>query len=350
MRITNCSARLIVLLGLCAAGPAGAAASEASPPLGYHLSKKVPIAGDGSYYDYLFVDAAARRLYVSFGGEVVIFDVDSQKPVGRLTGLKKVHGIASAAGRVFVTDGLLNVVRAFEAGSGKTLGDVRAGANPDAVLFDPGSQQVFAFNHTGGSATVFDPKSLEVAATIPLGGAAEFGQADGKGTVWVNIEDTSELVRIDAKKRVVTARWPLGPCKAPTGLAFDGKNRRLFVGCESEMMAVVNADSGKIITTLPIGPGVDATAFDPSTGLIFNSCGGGDGSLVVIRQTGADSYAVAGSFATQTRAKTLAVDPRTHRVFLTAPAFAPTPPATPGQKPARAPMIPGSFALLVWDR
>jgi DNA-binding beta-propeller fold protein YncE len=336
------------LLGLLVMTSLAATAAGAAPA--YHLSKKVPIAGDATYYDYLFVDEAARRLYVSFGGDVVIFDIDHDRLAGRLTGLKKVHGIAAGAGRLFVTDGSLNIVRAFD---GKTLapvGDVKTDANPDAILFDPASQQVFAFNHTGKSATLFDPTTLKVNATLELGGAVEFGRADGKGTVWVNLEDKSEMVRIDAKKRTVTAHWPLGPCEEPTGLAFDPKHRRLFAGCNNKLMAVVDADSGKVVTTVPIGPGVDATGFDPATGNIFNSCGDEDGSLVVIHQDGADKYRVLETHPTQKRAKTLAVDPRTHRVFLTAGQFGPAPPATAENPRPRAPIIPGSFSLLVWDR
>jgi DNA-binding beta-propeller fold protein YncE len=261
-----------------------------------------------------------------------------------------VHGMAVAGGRLFVTDGQLNVVRAFDTKTLAAVGDVKAGNNPDAILFDPSSQQIFAFNHTGQSATVFDPATLKVTATIPLGGAVEFGRADGQGTVWVNLEDTSEIVRIDAKKRTVTARWPLGPCAEPTGLAFDGKHRRLFAGCNSGVMAVVDADAGKVITTLPIGPDVDATAFDATTGDIFNACGGGDGSLVVIHQDSADKYHVTETHTTQKRARTLVLDPRRHRVFLTAGVFGPAPPATPAMPKPRAPIVSGSFSLLVWQR
>jgi DNA-binding beta-propeller fold protein YncE len=326
------------------------AAKAAPEPGKYHLSKKIPIPGQATYYDYLFADEAARRLYVSFGGEVVVIDLDKDEVVGRLTGLQKVHGIAAGAGRLFVTDGLLDLVRAFDPKTLAALGDVKAGANPDAILFEPSTKQVFAFNNHGKSATVFDPTTLKVNATIDLGGAAEFGRADGKGTVWVNLEDASEVVRIDAKKHVVTARWPLAPCSEPTGLAFDAKHRRLFAGCNNDMMAVINADSGKVITTLPIGPGVDATAFDAATGNIFNSCGGGEGSLVVIHQDGADKYRVIENHPTQKRAKTLALDPRSHRVFLTAGTFGPAPAATAQDPKPRAPIIPGSFSVLVWDR
>ena len=341
--------RSLVMTSLACVIAAGAARA-APDAAGYHQVKKIPITGQATYYDYLFVDEAARRLYVSFGGDVVIFDIDKDQPAGRLTGLQKVHGIAAGAGRLFVTDGALDIVRVFD---GKTLakvGEVKAGANPDAVLFDPATKQVFAFNNHGKSATVFDPGTLAVKATIELGGAAEFGRSDGKGTVWVNLEDKSEVVRIDAKKLTATAHWPLAPCQEPTGLALDGKNRRLFAGCNNKLMAVMDADSGKVITTLPIGPGVDATAFDPATHDIFNSCGGDEGSLVVVHQDSADAYHVVETHPTQKRAKTLALDPRSHRVFLTAGTFAPTPPATAETPKPRAPIVPGSFALQIWQR
>ena len=337
------------LLALIVVALLGPSPSRAEAPA-FHLTKKIPIPGQATYYDYLFVDEAARRLYVSFGGDVVILDIDSDKVAGRLTGLQKVHGIASGAGRLFVTDGTLDIVRAFDAKTLAPVGDVKAGANPDAILFDPASRQVFAFNNHGKSATVFDPATLKVNSTIDLGGAAEFGRSDGKGTVWVNLEDKSEIVRIDAQHREVMAHWPLAPCSEPTGLAFDAKHRRLFAGCNNNLMAVIDADSGKVITTLPIGPGVDATAFDPATGNIFNSCGGGDGSLVVVHQDGANQYRVIETHATQKRAKTLALDPRSHRVFLTAGVFGAAPAATAQDPKPRAPILPGTFSVLVWTR
>jgi YVTN family beta-propeller protein len=244
----------------------------------------------------------------------------------------------------------LNVVGVYDEKTGKSVGEVKAGENPDAVMYDPASKQIFAFNNHGGTATVIDPKTLKVTATIEIGGKLEFGRADGKGNVWVNAEDKSEIIHLDSKKRTVLARWKLAPCEEPTGLAFDEKHRRLFAGCNNNMMVVVDADSGKVITTAPIGPGVDATAFDPATGDIFNSCGGGDGSLVVVHQDGADKYSVAQTIATQKRAKTLAVDAKTHRVFVTAGSFGPAPAATPENPKPRPPMVPGSFGVMIFQK
>jgi DNA-binding beta-propeller fold protein YncE len=202
---------------------------------------------------------------------------------------------------------------------------------------------VLAFNHSGKNATVIDAAAGKAVGTVELGGMPEVGRADGKGTVWVNLEDTSEVVRIDSKKMAVTARWKLAPCEEPTGLAYDGKNGRLFVGCGNKMMAVLDATSGKVVTTVPIGPGVDGTEFDPATGLVFNSCGGDDGTLAVVKRSGPDKYVALESVATQPRAKTLAVDSKTHKVFLSAARFEAPP---PGQK--RGKMVPGSFAVLVY--
>jgi YVTN family beta-propeller protein len=258
--------------------------------------------------------------------------------------------VAAPAGKVFVTDGEAGAVAVFDAKTGKAVGEVKAEENPDGILYDPASKQIFAFNNHSGSATIIDPATLKVTATLPIGGKLEFGRADGKGTVWVNAEDRSQTIRIDSARRVVTARWDLAPCQEPTGMAFDARNRRLFVGCNNDMMAVLDADSGKVITTQPIGPGVDATDFDPATGNIFNSCGGGEGSLVVIHQDGPDSYRVVETISTQRRARTLALDRKTHRVFISAASFGPPPAATPANPRPRPAMIPGTFSVLVFER
>jgi DNA-binding beta-propeller fold protein YncE len=329
-------------------------AAEAKPPAkeaaGYRLIQKIGIPGDASYYDYVYADTEGRRVYVSFGGEVVVVDADSGEIKGRITGLQKVHGVALSLkrDRVFVTDGGADNIGVFDAGTLKAVGDVTAGKNPDAILFDSYSGHVLAFNHSGGTVTVVDADALKPVATIEVGGALEFGRADGKGTVWVNVEDKSEIARIDTKKNEVTARWPLAPCEEPTGMAFDAASRRLFVGCGNKMLAVVDASSGKVVAHVPIGPGVDAAEFDPKTKDVFASCGG-DGSLVVIHQDGADRYHVIQNVVTQPRAKTLALDGSTHRVFVTAPTFAPAV-AGPDGKPGRPAVVPDSFALFAYGK
>jgi YVTN family beta-propeller protein len=313
---------------------------------GYHLAKKVPVPGPGTYYDYLNFDPGSRRLYVSFGDQVAILDGDKDTVVGALGGAKKVHGMVAAGGRIFVSDGGSDSVRVYDAKTSKSAGEVKTGKNPDAIIYDPGSKQVYAFNHSAGTVTAIDPASLAVKATISVPGALEMGRADGKGTVWVNVEDKHELVRIDSMKNTVTAHWPLKPCEEPSGLAFDVKNRRLFVGCGNELLAVVNADTGAVITTLPIGPGVDGTEYDPGTKTVFASCGGAGGTLAVIKQESADKYSVAANVPTQPRAKTLTLDPKTHRVFLTAATFTTPSPSATTPKP-RGAVVPGSFQVLI---
>jgi YVTN family beta-propeller protein len=333
MRAILVPAALVLFAGL----------AQAKEP-GYHVSKKVPVAGPGRYYDYLTFDPASRRLYVSFGDQVAVLDGDRHTLLGTLGGAKKVHGMVVAAGRVFVTDGGADTVRVYDARTLKPAGEVKTGKNPDAILHDPASNQVFAFNHSAGTITVIDPASLAVKATIEAPGALEFGRADGKGTVWVNVEDKNEIVRIDSKKNTVTAHWPIAPCQAPTGLGFDPRTRRLFAGCESnDLLVVVDADSGKVVTTLPIGSGVDGVEFDFGIRTIFASCGG-NGTLAVIKQESADKYTVSANIPTQARAKTLALDPQKHRVFVSAANF--EAPADPKQRPT---FVPGSFQVLVVD-
>jgi YVTN family beta-propeller protein len=335
----NPTSLTLILFAVCALSSTAAWAKE---PGGYHLAKKVSVPGAGTYYDYLAFDPATRRLYVSFGGEVVILDGDKDLVVGALPGGKKIHGMVVANGRVFVTDGGADLVRVYDAGTQKPLGEVKTGKNPDAITYDPASKQVLAFNHSGGSVTAIDAGSLKVNATIEAPGALEMGRADGQGTAWVNVEDKNEIVRLDTRKNTVTAHWSLKPCEAPTGLAFDPKTRRLFAGCENKLLVVVDADSGKVLTTLPIGPGVDGVEWDPGKRTILASCGGETGSLAVLKQESKDKYAVVTNVATQARAKTLALDPKSHRVFLSAASYAP--PADPKARPS---IVPGTFNVLI---
>ena len=321
-----------------------AAALFGAPGTGYHFVKKVTIGGDGGW-DYLTVDAGARRVYVSHATEVDILDADSLALTGKIEGLHGVHGIAIAAdlGRGFVSNGGSSTMTIFDL---KTLakigGEVPTGQGPDAILYHSGTQQVFAFNGRGKSATVINGKTGAVAGTIDVGGKPEFAATDGSGSVYVNIEDTNEVVRIDPKKRSVEARWKLTPCEEPSGMAMDAKHQRLFVGCSNSMTAVVDAGNGRVIATLPIGKGVDATAYDAGAGLVFNSCG--DGNTSVTRQLGADDYKKEAPVKTEVRARTMALDPKTHRLFLPTAEFEAT---AQGQRPK---MKPGSFAVLVYEQ
>ncbi len=299
------------LLVLAASIVGQASASDSS----YTVIRKIPIPGQGSW-DYLTIDDAARRLYVSHGTEVDVLDVDSGAIVGKIENTLGVHGIAIAAnlGRGFVSDGQSSTVTIFDLKTLKTIAEVPTGKKPDAIIFDPATSRVFAFNGGSNSATVIEAKDGKVAGTIDLGGGPEFASADGNGYVYNNLEDESLVLKINSRTLKVEQRWPTAPCASPSSMAIDRANRRLFLGCRSKVMAVMNADTGQVITTLPIGDHVDATAFDPETQLIFNS--NGEGTVTVIHQETPDKYSIAETVKTLPRAKTSALDPRTHQLFL----------------------------------
>lgn len=281
----------------------------------YHLIKKNPIPGQGSW-DYLTVDEGARRLYVSHGAQVEVLDVDSGSIVGKIPNTLGVHGIALAPelGRGFVSDGKSSTVTIFDLKTLRTIGQVQTGKGPDAIIYDPATSRVFAFNGDGNSATVIGASSGKVDGTIDLGGGPEFAAADVAGYVFDNLEDQSMVVKIDSRNLKAEQHWPTTPCQSPSSMAIDRPHHRLFIGCRSKVMAVMDADTGKIITSLPIGDHVDATAFDAEKKLIFNS--NGEGTITVIRQETPDKYSVVESVKTVPRAKTMALDPKTHQLFL----------------------------------
>ena len=282
---------------------------------GYSVTKKIPIAGQGSF-DYLTVDEVGRRLYVSHGTQVEVLDVDSGSVVGNIPNTLGVHGIAIATefGRGFVSNGQSSTVTIFDLKTLVPISNVPTGKKPDAIIYDSATKRVFAFNGGSDSATAIDAATGKIAGTVDLKGGPEFAAADGQGFVYNNLEDESVVVKIDANKLTVEQRWPTAPCASPSSMAIDRTNHRLFLGCRSKVMAVMNADTGQLITTLPIGDHVDATAFDPETKLIFNS--NGEGSVTVIHQDGADKYSAVETVKTLPRAKTLALDPKTHQLFL----------------------------------
>jgi YVTN family beta-propeller protein len=281
----------------------------------YQIRKKIPVPGQGSW-DYLAVDEAGRRLYVSHGTEVEVIDVDSGAIVGKIPNTLGVHGIAIAPelGRGFVSNGQSATVTMFDLKTLQATGEVPTGKKPDAIIFDPATSRVFAFNGGSNSVTVIAAADGKVAGTVDLGGGPEFAVADGKGAVYNNLEDEGLVLKIDARKLKVDERWPTAPCASPSSLTMDRENRRLFIGCRSKVMAVMNADTGQVITTLPIGDHVDATAFDPDSRLIFNS--NGEGTITVIREDSPDKYSLVENVKTLPRAKTMALDPKTHQLFL----------------------------------
>jgi YVTN family beta-propeller protein len=281
----------------------------------YQVTKKIPIPGQGGW-DYLTIDEAARRLYVSHETQVEVLDVDSGAIVGRVLNTHGVHGIAIAAdlGRGFVSNGLASTVTIFDLKTLQPIADVPTGKKPDAIIFDPATSRVFAFNGESNSATAIDAATGKVAGTVDLGGGPEFAAADGTGFVYNNLEDQNQVVKIDSRKLTVVQRWPTAPCASPSSMAIDRANSRLFIGCRSKVMAVMNAITGRVITTLPIGDHVDATVFDSDTHLVFNS--NGEGTISVIHEDDPDKYSPVETVKTLPRARTVALDPKTHRLFL----------------------------------
>ncbi|HEV7485923.1 MAG TPA: YncE family protein [Thermoanaerobaculia bacterium] len=328
---------LFALLSLAIAATAFAA---------WHVSRHIAIGGTGGW-DYVSIDSASRRAYVSHGDRVEVVDIDAGKVVGLIPDTLGVHGIAidHDGGRGFISSGRVSMMSIFDLKTLNRINDVKTtGDNPDAILFDPHTKHVFTFNGRGKNASVFDTHG-KVIATIDLGGKPEFGVSDGAGRVFVNIEDTSELVSIDAKKNVVTARWKLAPCESPSGLAIDRKHHRLFTVCENEMMAVVDSTNGHVVTTVPTGKGTDAAAFDDERQLAFAS-NGQSATLTVVHEASPDKYDVVDNVATQRSARTMALDTKSHHIFLPAAKFGDAPAPTEKNPRPRPPVVPGSFELI----
>ncbi len=323
----------------------GVAIAGSAP--GYHLVKTYKLGGEGGW-DYLTLDTATRHLYISRSTHVVVIEADSGKSVGEIADTPGVHGIALAPDldRGFTSNGREGTVSIFDPKTLKTVGKVKVGDNPDAILYDSSTKQVFTFNGRSQDATAVDAAKGTVTGTIKLDGKPEFAVSDGKGEIFVNLEDKSQLVALDAKKLSVKSRWPLAPCEGPSGLSLDNQHRRLFSGCE-KLMAIVDADSGKVVSTLPICDGVDATAYDDETNLAFASCH--DGQLTVIHEDSPDKFSVVENVTTQKGARTMALDPKTHQIFLVTAEFGP-PPANPEQPRRRPSIKPDTFVVLVMGK
>jgi DNA-binding beta-propeller fold protein YncE len=339
---------LCAVMMACVAAFCMKSLSAAEPQ--YQLKQKYVIGGDGGW-DYLTYDPAGKRLFISRGTRVQVVDPSKGSVLAEIPNTEGVHGIALALdlGKGFTSNGRENTVTVFDLKTLKETSKIKieGGENPDAIIYDPASKRVFTFNGRSKNATVIDAEKGTVAATIPLDGRPEFAAADGKGMVYVNIEDKSELVSIDARKATVANTWPLTGCEEPSGLAMDQKHRRLFAGCHNKVMAIVNADDGKVIATVPIGQGVDANGFDPETQLAFSS--NGDGTLTVVHEDAPDKFKVVQNADTQRGARTMALDTKTHDVYLVTAEFDEQPPAE-GQTRPRRTMKPGSFTLLVMER
>jgi hypothetical protein len=322
-------------------GSLSRAAAPAPGASGYHVIKTVPVGGDG-FWDYLTVDSQARRLYISHATHVAVMDIDSDTIVGDIPDTEGVHGIALAPefSRGFTSNGRANTVTIFDLKTLNTLGTVKTGTNPDAILFDGVTKRVFTMNGRSHDTTAINAADGSVVGTLDLGGKPESAVADGTGNIYVNIEDRSELVRLNAEKLTILNRWPLAPCEEPSGLAMDQKTHRLFAGCHNRMMAVVDAETGKVIARPPIGEGVDGDAFDPETKDAFAS--NGDGTLTVIHEDSPEKFKVVENVPTKRSARTMALDAKTHRIYLSAADLGPPP---EGQRwPS---IVPGSFVILI---
>lgn len=313
---------------------------------GYHLIHTYKLGGEGGW-DYLTMDSAARRLYVSRATHVVVLDADSGNVVGDIPDTPGVHGIALAPelGRGFVSNGREGTVTIFDLQTLKPITKMKAGENPDCILYDPATKRVFTFNGRSHDSTAIDAATGKVLGTIKLEGKPEFAVSDGKGEVFVNIEDKSQLDAIDPQKLEVKASWPLAPCEEPSGLAIDRKHRRLFSGCHNKMMAVVDADTGKVVATPAIGEGVDANAFDPQTDLAFASCG--EGVLTVVHEESANKFTVKENVPTEAGARTMALDEKTHQIYTVTAKFGPPPAATPENPHPWHTILPDTFVVLV---
>ena len=313
----------------------------------YKLLNQIPIGGEGGW-DILAVDSPAQRLYLSHSSKVVVVDLVKGAIAGEITDTPGVHGFVAIPelGRGFSSNGKEAKASVVDLKTLQTISKVETGEGPDAMTYDGKRGELYVFNHKGNSATVIDAKEAKVVATIPLGGSPEFGVADeSAGRIYVNIEDKSEVAVIDAAKHEVVAHWPLAPGEEPSGIAFDSKHRRLFATCNNKMMAMLDTESGKIVATVPIGEHVDGCAFDEATGLVFASCG--EGVTTIAKEEAPDKFTVVQTLKTERGARTIALDPATHRIYLPTAKFGPEP--TPGPGAPRWPaIIPNSMKLLVY--
>ena len=339
----NCLRNTLQTLALSAAILLAPSAALAQQP--YSVLIRWTIGGEGGW-DYLTSDPKAHRLYVTHGPRVEVLDTDSGKVVGSITGLKGTHGVAldDTGNYGYVSDGGANVVVVFDRGTLATVASIPAGTNPDGIVFEPITKTVWAFNGRSSNASVIDTAQRKVVATIPLDGKPEFPVADGKGTVFANIESKNEIVRFDAAAKTITATWPLANCESPSGLAIDPTGRRLFAVCDGGKMAVVDANSGKTLANPSIGDGPDAARYDSKRKLAFSSNGGG--TLTII-DAGKDSYPVLQNLDTQRGARTMTLDEETGRIYLATATFGERPAPTTENPRPRPAIVPGSFTILV---
>jgi YVTN family beta-propeller protein len=340
MKPFRCMLAALPLLALAAPFQAAQAAPSAAD---LHMLSRLSL-GDGEGWDYLSFDAQRRHLFVSHSDRVLVIDVDANKQVGSIPDTAGVHGIAIAPAlhRGFTSNGKSASVTVFDLDSLKVVATIKGtGEKPDAILYDSASGHVLTFNGKSHTASVIDPKKNAVIATIALPGKPEFAATDEAGHIYVNIEDISKLVEIDSRQNKVMHVWPLAPCESPSGLAIDTAHHRLFSVCDNRIMAITDAQDGRQVATVPIGDGPDAVVFDAARSMIYSS-NGESGTITAVHESDADHYSVAATIPTQISARTLALDPKLHRLYLSAARF-----GAAKNADERAPIEPGSFSMLV---
>jgi Uncharacterized conserved protein len=314
----------------------------------YQFQTEILIGGEGGW-DILTIDSAANRLYLSHATKVVVVDLNKNAVAGEIADTPGVHAfvVVPEFQRGFSSNGKENKSSVVDLAALKTISKIDTGEGPDAIAYEPKHHGVYIFDHTGNSATVIDAKEAKVVATIPLNGSPEFAVVDPAASrVYCNLEDKSEVAVIDSAKHEVVAHWPLAPGEEPTGIALDPTHHRLFAACHNKMLVMLDTESGKVVATIPIGAGTDGCAFDDATQLVFASCG--DGTTTIAKEESSDKLAVVQTLKTERGARTMALDPKTRRIYLPTAQFQPPPSPSPGQSSARPTIVPNTLKLLVY--
>jgi YVTN family beta-propeller protein len=320
---------------------------------GYHQLKKYDLGaapGGKEYWDYITFDPTTRRLYISHNTEVKVVEADTGKIVGSIPDLKRVHGIALVPdlGRGFASDGGADEVVVFDMKTLSVTGHIKTGGNPDCIIYDAASKHVFTFNGKTSDSSVIDPTSNTVVATIPMGGRPEYAVADGHGLIYDNIEDKNEVVALDTTTNTIKFHWPIAPAEGATAIDLDAQHHRLFIGGRNKVLAIMNVDSGKIVQSFPIGAGVDTNIFEPSTGLLFVAVR--EGLMHIFHEDSMDQFSVVETVKTEFGARNMALDPKSHMLFVDTADFG-EPPAPTADQPHPQPIpVPGTFRLLVYGR
>jgi YVTN family beta-propeller protein len=332
---------------------AGGLAAAVAAPAGYHLLTKYdlgPAPGGKEYWDYIALDPISRHLYISHNTEVKVVDADTGKIVGSIGDLTRVHGIALVKdlGKGFISDGGADEAVVFDINTLKVTGHIKTGGNPDCIIYDPASKYVFTMNGKTNNASVIDPANDTVVTAIDMGGRPEYAVADGKGMIYDNIEDKNEVVALDSRTNTIKARWPIAPAEEATAMDMDVKHRRLFIGGRNKVLAIMDADTGKVVQTFPIGAGVDTNIYDPQTGLLFTAIR--ESTLHIFHEDSPDKFSVVEDVKTEFGARNAALDPKTHKLFIDTANFDPAPAPTAEQPHPQPVPVSGTFRLLVYGR